>query len=105
MKPSTAVAPEQLTTKGMVTYNNSNELSPEAKAYNAPGPWSKVYKKQLLEVGRKVESMLQEKQIVSKIKPDSGSTSTSSLSAGVKLKNCQILMKALKIVVKVRKSC
>ena len=52
-----------------VSYNSNNsELSKESKAYNAPGPWSKLYKKQLLEVGRKVEQMLQEKGTPNEVK-------------------------------------
>ena len=48
--------------------SNNLELSKEAKVYNAPGPWSKLYKKQLLEVGRKVEKMLQEKDTPNEVK-------------------------------------
>ena len=48
--------------------SNSLEQSKDAKVYNAPGPWSKLYKKQLLEVGRRVEQMLQGKDTPNEVK-------------------------------------
>ena len=44
------------------------DASKETKVYNAPGPWSKLYKRQLVEVGQRVEKMLQEKDTPNEVK-------------------------------------
>ena len=67
-----ATAPSD-TSKGHLVLGNGNssnslEQSKDAKVYNAPGPWSKLYKKQLLEVGRRVEQMLQGKDTPNEVK-------------------------------------
>ena len=66
--PSDASTVHSTLVLGNGNSNSNLEQSKDAKVYNAPGPWSKLYKKQLLEVGRRVEHMLQGKDTPNEVK-------------------------------------
>ena len=67
-KKSIEISEAQANDSSRDSNHDDFDTSKETKVYNAPGPWSKLYKRQLLEVGQRVEKMLQEKGTPNEVK-------------------------------------